>query len=115
MLCVFFFKQKTAYDMRISDWSSDVCSSDLRWRGADRGGQRHQSAAGATGEGGNRKRRRKVRRPDLQQARILHTRLDLQKPLNAESTPRLSAPPAPPMSAASWARVRDRRRIRRVR
>src|SRR3546814_10616214 len=26
----FFFKQKTAYDMRISDWSSDVCSSDLR-------------------------------------------------------------------------------------
>src|SRR3546814_7837281 len=28
---VFFFKQKTAYEMRISDWSSDVCSSDLRW------------------------------------------------------------------------------------
>src|SRR3546814_4525834 len=35
LLCVFFacffffFKQKTAYEMRISDWSSDVCSSDL--------------------------------------------------------------------------------------
>src|SRR3546814_222189 len=29
---VFFFKQKTAYEMRISDWSSDVCSSDLRAR-----------------------------------------------------------------------------------
>src|SRR3546814_15058558 len=29
MLCVLFFKQKTAYEMRISDWSSDVCSSDL--------------------------------------------------------------------------------------
>src|SRR3546814_5048349 len=28
--CLFFFKQKTAYEMRISDWSSDVCSSDLR-------------------------------------------------------------------------------------
>src|SRR3546814_1577337 len=28
-LCCFFFKQKTAYEMRISDWSSDVCSSDL--------------------------------------------------------------------------------------
>src|SRR3546814_11218095 len=28
---VFFFKQKTAYEMRISDWSSDVCSSDLGW------------------------------------------------------------------------------------
>src|SRR3546814_9001098 len=30
-MCIFFFfKQKTAYEMRISDWSSDVCSSDLR-------------------------------------------------------------------------------------
>src|SRR3546814_2686789 len=29
LLLVFFFKQKTAYEMRISDWSSDVCSSDL--------------------------------------------------------------------------------------
>src|SRR3546814_4315230 len=28
-LCFFFFKQKTAYELRISDWSSDVCSSDL--------------------------------------------------------------------------------------
>src|SRR3546814_2426167 len=32
-LCLcFFFKQKTAYEMRISDWSSDVCSSDLAGR-----------------------------------------------------------------------------------
>src|SRR3546814_4289847 len=31
-LFVFFFKQKTAYEMRISDWSSDVCSSDLPGR-----------------------------------------------------------------------------------
>src|SRR3546814_4593896 len=29
VIFVFFFKQKTAYEMRISDWSSDVCSSDL--------------------------------------------------------------------------------------
>src|SRR3546814_6313892 len=29
LIVVFFFKQKTAYEMRISDWSSDVCSSDL--------------------------------------------------------------------------------------
>src|SRR3546814_3490848 len=29
MVVFFFFKQKTAYEMRISDWSSDVCSSDL--------------------------------------------------------------------------------------
>src|SRR3546814_4871897 len=35
----FFFKQKTAYEMRISDWSSDVCSSDLLALDAvDRGG-----------------------------------------------------------------------------
>src|SRR3546814_5248471 len=31
LFCFFFFKQKTAYEMRISDWSSDVCSSDLMW------------------------------------------------------------------------------------
>src|SRR3546814_4494108 len=32
-MCSFlFFKQKTAYEMRISDWSSDVCSSDLKYR-----------------------------------------------------------------------------------
>src|SRR3546814_8468702 len=31
----FFFKQKTAYEMRISDWSSDVCSSDLQEVGED--------------------------------------------------------------------------------
>src|SRR3546814_4937618 len=38
-VCFFFFKQKTAYEMRISDWSSDVCSSDLlpRARATDRG------------------------------------------------------------------------------
>src|SRR3546814_6366191 len=29
LFLIFFFKQKTAYEMRISDWSSDVCSSDL--------------------------------------------------------------------------------------
>src|SRR3546814_6397908 len=38
MCTVFFFKQKTAYDMRISDWSSDVCSSDLLRALADKGG-----------------------------------------------------------------------------
>src|SRR3546814_7321863 len=38
-MCVFFFfKQKTAYEMRISDWSSDVCSSDLRSGISDKNG-----------------------------------------------------------------------------
>src|SRR3546814_4274382 len=32
----FFFKQKTAYEVRISDWSSDVCSSDLKARDRER-------------------------------------------------------------------------------
>src|SRR3546814_3050258 len=43
----FFFKQKTAYDMRISDWSSDVCSSDLARQGEDRDAlQSHVSRTG---------------------------------------------------------------------
>src|SRR3546814_12175960 len=37
--CVFFFKQKTAYEIRISDWSSDVCSSDLDEDNRDGRGQ----------------------------------------------------------------------------
>src|SRR3546814_5452720 len=37
LFCFFFFKQKTAYEMRISDWSSDVCSSDLLILGPELG------------------------------------------------------------------------------
>src|SRR3546814_3532751 len=45
-ICFFFFKQKTAYEMRISDWSSDVCSSDLHRRDDDqRGAGAGESAA----------------------------------------------------------------------
>src|SRR3546814_4369494 len=44
--CVFFFKQKTAYEMRISDWSSDVCSSDLQRRGTSLA-PRHRIDSGA--------------------------------------------------------------------
>src|SRR3546814_3189638 len=42
--CVFFFKQKTAYEMRISDWSSDVCSSDLDFHGSVGYGQEFTDA-----------------------------------------------------------------------
>src|SRR3546814_3869726 len=38
VIVVFFFKQKTAYEMRIGDWSSDVCSSDLEREALTRGG-----------------------------------------------------------------------------
>src|SRR3546814_7624207 len=44
---VFFFKQKTAYEMRISDWSSDVCSSDLRSRIVARAGATIERAVDA--------------------------------------------------------------------
>src|SRR3546814_18635365 len=42
---MFFFKQKTAYEMRMSDWSSDVCSSDLPAAGAAVAGQADRPAA----------------------------------------------------------------------
>src|SRR3546814_3880062 len=41
LVYIFFFKQKTAYELRISDWSSDVCSSDLAGENKDRYG--HQA------------------------------------------------------------------------
>src|SRR3546814_2778143 len=55
-LCLFFFfcKQKTAYEMRISDWSSDVCSSDLPERRVSRlnrpGCRRQRRASAAIAE-----------------------------------------------------------------
>src|SRR3546814_9206654 len=49
---VFVFKQKTAYEMRISDWSSDVCSSDLHLDGAagQAEGHSHQRAGARPGD-----------------------------------------------------------------
>src|SRR3546814_8549042 len=78
LIYFFFFKQKTAYEMRISDWSSDVCSSDLipdhgeRRAGRDpcgphpcaagrgrahRGGRRRDRRGGRKRGGGERRRR----------------------------------------------------------
>src|SRR3546814_3042220 len=51
----FFFKQKTAYEMRISDWSSDVCSSDLAGHPAP--GRRGAGAARGPGGPPHRPRR----------------------------------------------------------
>src|SRR3546814_9858107 len=62
LLCFFlffFFKQKTAYEMRISDWSSDVCSSDLSARSASN--RRCRPPPGARG-GPDRDRRPRRRR-----------------------------------------------------
>src|SRR3546814_8732806 len=51
MVYLFFFKQKTSYEMRISDWSSDVCSSDLVAEIVDRPdvAERRHRAAQAVG------------------------------------------------------------------
>src|SRR3546814_5568681 len=52
-MCVyyfFFFKQKTAYEMRISDWSSDVCSSDLRMAERDAAAVRIDALVGKTAQ-----------------------------------------------------------------
>src|SRR3546814_10885723 len=46
----FFFKQKTAYEMRISDWSSDVCSSDLHVLAAIDGQRRAGDEIGLVGD-----------------------------------------------------------------
>src|SRR6184192_2120348 len=43
---VFFFKQTTAYEMSIGDWSSDVCSSDLSWRSFPAPGDARRDRAG---------------------------------------------------------------------
>src|SRR3546814_1576535 len=63
LMLFFFFKQKTAYEMRISDWSSDVCSSDLDLLGACRS-RRHDEQAGVlipgTGQPVRRERRRQA-------------------------------------------------------
>src|SRR3546814_3248910 len=55
---IFFFKQKTAYEMRISDWSSDVCSSDLEAQGVRIAVQRRRAdkRARAIGLRGNPRR-----------------------------------------------------------
>src|SRR3546814_6702660 len=45
--CFFLFKQKTAYEMRISDWSSDVCSSDLGHHGGAAAVAQHLAGRGA--------------------------------------------------------------------
>src|SRR3546814_1876492 len=51
VISFFFFKQNTAYELRISDWSSDVCSSDLRM--FDGGRRAFDVGARRTGEAGD--------------------------------------------------------------
>src|SRR3546814_8983949 len=48
---IFFFKQKTAYEVRISDWSSDVCSSDLYARAVERASRSAEAVLQARASG----------------------------------------------------------------
>src|SRR3546814_9473551 len=100
---LFFFKQKTAYEMRISDWSSDVCSSDLlyalhevarhgRYRcgGQGRGGQgswrgRNWLQGGAAAGSGTWQRQQVQHhlRPDAAHLQH-HLGADRQRPWNGE-------------------------------
>src|SRR3546814_1834937 len=72
-VCIFFFKQKTAYEMRISDWSSDVCSSDLQDEHQATGRSLHvperqkhlRARRGALGEPGLRQRPSGIRDEQL--------------------------------------------------
>src|SRR3546814_10819563 len=78
---VFIFKQKTAYEMRISDWSSDVCSSDLkmlhpgRRRAAGLGKGRSLDAGQRAGDPHSRRRHSSARRggkPEARRQAALH-------------------------------------------
>src|SRR3546814_18353731 len=80
----FFFKQKTAYEMRISDWSSDVCSSDLHAEARTPAAHHPDAIDGAEG-------RRAL-------SRLGHARC---RPAGSMVPDRLSAPPA---SSAQTAR-----------
>src|SRR3546814_1922652 len=92
MIFFFFFKQKTAYEMRISDWSSDVCSSDLAMNAATN--RRFESLDAIRG----------VAVMGILAMNIVAFAL----PFSAYSNPAAGGPPAP-ADLATWARSAERR------
>src|SRR3546814_19711249 len=89
----FFFKQKTAYEMRISDWSSDVCSSDLYFDGC-LDYARHER----TKEGSLMSLRSRASRPRLLVTRRLPAAVE--DPFRARYDVQLN-PADPPLDAAA--------------
>src|SRR3546814_5348186 len=75
--CFFFFKQKTAYEMRISDWSSDVCSSDLPANASASASALPCASAKARAKSGAGT---KLRRSALGRVRIIAAALSATKP-----------------------------------
>src|SRR3546814_15656305 len=110
MMCVVFFKQKTAYEVRISDWSSDVCSSDLDGDGA--GNRADRQPDGAAGE--QRLWQPLVRRarPATDRAARLDLRARLDHPL---CLPGPRARDDPPCARREGARVRTAALLRPAR
>src|SRR3546814_9952181 len=98
----FFFKQKTAYEMRISDWSSDVCSSDLAsQRKQHEAGPRRTRIRPRRAEHDRRRRdecrhigRRKRIAPAAGKARRT-ARRELEQERPARERPQITAPPRP--------------------
>src|SRR3546814_6666755 len=86
----FFFKQETAYEMRISYWSSDVCSSDL---GADEGALREEPDPHPARSARHPLplRRRGASRKRLPKELVLHGWMTRRKPWNASNTAPVSA------------------------
>src|SRR3546814_2909622 len=80
---LFFFKQKTAYEMRISDWSSDVCSSDLvaggdrRDHGAVLGVRLAGALTGGEGGGSEQQQGRGERSEERRVGKSVSVRVDL--------------------------------------
>src|SRR3546814_2591168 len=91
---LYFFKQKTEYEMRITDWSSDVCSSDLQRRQ----GRRYQEAGIDVGE---------LVRLALVVAEVRAPRRALCRPGDAPAPPRRH--PAQRMQRVSHKRSEERR------
>src|SRR3546814_7962416 len=87
VVCVgfFFFKQKTAYEMRISDWSSDVCSSDLAAK------DRQLSRGHRRAEGGARELRR--RPPAVADRPARNLQPDAREPRRSGDARRHTRPP----------------------
>src|SRR3546814_5865926 len=84
---VFFFKQKTSYEMRISDWSSDVCSSDLGKLHVAQAPGREPLATGTLNVSGSYQRYGKPL--TIRHARLTYTRSPLDNPaldIRAERT-----------------------------
>src|SRR3546814_2205893 len=95
-ICIVFFKQKTAYEMRISDWSSDVCSSDLCLPNSNRGSKHLTAVSSKHGRMADTTTMTLGARVELQKASVLRiTSMEsFGWPSVAAETAQIGMPPA---------------------